>query len=94
MVCWAGKLHCPQLTLIGEAMKPKSVELARELTDIPQELWGETFSLPCGFITHSVTGSMMGVTETYTFVDIPKDLADFSPIEAWFEGYKKGAGIE
>ena len=75
-------------------MKPKSVELARELTDVPQELWGETFSLPCGFICHEVKGSMDGVVETYQFVDIPKDLADFSPIEAWFEGYKKGAGIE
>ena len=75
-------------------MKPKYIGLARELTDVPQELWGETFSLPCGFVCHAVAGSMDGFVETYQFVDIPKDLADFSPIEAWFEGYKKGAGID
>lgn len=73
---------------------PMIIKLCTELYDIPQELWGETFSLPCGLISHTVKGSMDGIIEECEFVDIPKDLGGISPIEAWLEGYKKGAGIE
>jgi len=66
------------------------ISICRTLYDIPEELWNESFYLPCLMIEKDQRGSMEGEVQSYEFVNIPKDLGDVSAMEAWVEGYKAG----